>query len=211
MLKKIAGGKLTKNPAWKVSVEEDTDNTGGAAPNLDRYLRNMNLLKGDAMMRVFRPMLVGSLFLGACGGGASSAQTDAQKVAAALTGDDKQAAADNPQCKLFTRAEAAKYIGEPVSAGQNAMGGCQWVANGGSGNVMVIVVPARYHERPTLADGFKEEPEVGTKGFVARDMGGWVAGAIVGTEAVRVVVAGATASQASAIALLKESIKRHAS
>lgn len=159
--------------------------------------------------------LATSLLLGACGGGASSAQTDAQKVAAALTGDDKQAAADNPQCRLFTAAELATYIGEPVSAGRNAMGGCQWLttrtrSDGSQGDVMVIVVPARYHERPKLANGFRDVPDVGEKGFVAQDMGGWIAGAIVGKDAVRVVLDGQTASEANAIALLKETIKRRA-
>jgi len=75
------------------------------------------------------------------------------------------------------------------------MGGCQWLttqtrADGSQGDVMVVVVPARYHERPTLAKSFRDVTDVGAKGFVAQDMGGWVAGAI---------------------ALLKESIRRHAS
>lgn len=160
-------------------------------------------------------LLATSLLLGACGGGAPPAQTDAQKVAAGLTGDDKQAAADNPQCRLFTPVELATYIGEPVAAGRNAMGGCQWVAtrtrsDGSQGSVMVVVVPARYHERPTLAKGFRDVPDVGEKGFVAQDLGGWVAGAIVGKDAVRVALDGQTASEANAIALLKEAIKRRA-
>ena len=143
-----------------------------------------------------------------------SPASDAQKTAAALTGDDKLAAADNPQCKLFTPAEIAKYIGERVSAGRSAMGGCQWLttttrADGSKGDVMVVVVPARYHERPTLAKSFKEVPDVGARGFVAQDMGGWVAGAIAGTDAVRVTIDGAAASETNAIALLKESIRRH--
>jgi hypothetical protein len=73
------------------------------------------------MIRILVSVLVGSVLFNACGGGA--AQTDAQRVASALTGDDKQAAANNPQCKLFTRAEVAQYVGEPVSAGRNATGG----------------------------------------------------------------------------------------
>jgi hypothetical protein len=160
-------------------------------------------------------LLVTSLVLSACGGSSSSAQSDARKAAAALTGDDKQAAADNPQCRLFKPAEVAKYIGEPVSAGRNAMGGCQWVttktrSDGSQGDVMVIVVPARYHERPRLAKDFRDVPDVGEKGFVAQDMGGWIAGAIVGQDAVRVSVEGATASEPNAIGLLKETIARRA-
>jgi hypothetical protein len=89
--------------------------------------------------------------------------------------------------------------------------GCQWVAAHGSGDVIVAVVPAEYHERPTLAKGFKEVPDVGAKGFVAPDLGGWIAGAIVGKDAIRVSVSGAAADEAGAVALLKETIKRRAS
>ena len=48
---------------------------------------------------------------------------DARKLADALRGDDKGSAANNPQCKLFTNAEAGRYIGSPVIAISNAGGG----------------------------------------------------------------------------------------
>jgi hypothetical protein len=158
-------------------------------------------------------VLLGAVLSGACGGGASAAQTDAHKIASALTGNDKQAAADNPQCKLFTPAELAKYIGEPVLAGRNALGGCQWVTtrtdrDGSQGDVMIVVVPARYHARPKLAKGFRNVPDVGQQGFVAQDLGGWVAGAISSKNAVKVALDGRTASDPNAIALLKETIAR---
>jgi hypothetical protein len=147
------------------------------------------------MKPILASVFLGALLFGA-GGGAVSAQTD-------------------PQCKLFTPAELVKYIGEPVAAGRNAMGGCQWVTtktrrDGSQGEVMVVVVPARYHARPKLAKGFKDVPDVGEKGFVAQDMGGWVAGAIAGKDAVKVALDGVTATEANAIALLKETIARHA-
>jgi hypothetical protein len=109
---------------------------------------------------------------------------EARETAAALTGDDKQDAADNPQCKLFTRDELAAYIGEPVNAGANAaMGtGCQWPASDESGDVMVIVIPPDYHTPPSLADGFKELPDIGANGYVVPEMGGWAAGAIFGAD-----------------------------
>lgn len=150
--------------------------------------------------------VVSSYFLAACG----NANREAQKTAAILTGDDKKAAGDNPQCKLFSAADAARYIGEPAAAGQNAaMGmGCQWVARDGSGDMIVSVVPARYHEKPSLAKGYKALADVGTEGFVAPYLDGWLAGAIVGEEALRVSVAGAGASESTAIELLKETLKR---
>jgi hypothetical protein len=167
------------------------------------------------MKQILAFVVLGASLSGACGSGASSAQADAQKVAAALSGGGSQGAADNPQCKPFTPAEIAKYIGEPVSAGRDAMGGCQWVttktrSDGSQGDVMVIVVPARFHERPSMAKGFKDVADVGEQGFVAQDLGGWVAGAISGKDAVKVVLAGQTASEASAIALLKETVARRA-
>jgi hypothetical protein len=148
------------------------------------------------------------LTLAACGGG--NVPQDAQKTADALTGDAKGAAADNPNCKLFTPAELQTYIGEPVNAGANAGGGtgCQWTASDGEGDVMVVAVPSNYAEVPKLADGFRDVPELGEKGFVAPELGGWVAGAVLGTEFVKVSVAGAKASADTAVALFRETAKR---
>lgn len=135
---------------------------------------------------------------------------DAKKTAAALRGDDKHTAAGNPICKLFSRVEAARYIGEPAGAGHNAAGGCQWSAEDGSGDMIVAVVPASYHDPPKRSPGYKALADVGAEGFVAPYMDGWLAGAIVGKEAIRVSVAGAGASEATAVALLQDTIKRRA-
>ncbi|MEO7178791.1 MAG: hypothetical protein ABIW83_08095 [Allosphingosinicella sp.] len=86
--------------------------------------------------------------------------------------------------------------------------GCQWAAKDGDGDVMIAVVPARYEERASAAEGFREVPETGKNGFVVPDMGGWVAGALAGKSFYRVSVAGSKASDASALALLKETMKR---
>ena len=157
-------------------------------------------------------ILVAAFLLNGCGESRSDDQSNAQKAAASLTGDETLAAASNPLCKMFTRAEVAKYIGEPVSAGRNAgMGaGCQWVATDDSGDVLVMVVPSRYHERPSLAKGFSEVADLGTRGFVVPELDGWGAGAIQGNDAIRVSVAGGSASETSAVALLKEALARRA-
>ena len=146
-----------------------------------------------------------------CNAAESTAAKDAEALAARLSGDDKQAATDNPQCKLFTKAEVAEYIGSPVAPGKNAASGlgCQWVAQAGRGDVIVAVVPEQYFEVPSLGDGFKELAGIGTNAFVIPEMGGWAAGALDGKEGVRVSVAGSKASEAGAIALLKEALKRH--
>ena len=146
--------------------------------------------------------------LTACGGGASA--QSAAKTAAALTGEDKIEADKNPQCHLFTPAELAKYAGEPLGPGHvAAMGtGCQFLGRSQSGSVLIQVVPARYHEPHKGAEGFRPLPEVGTRGFVETSMGGWDAGAISGPQAVVVSVSGPAASEANAIALLTETIKR---
>jgi hypothetical protein len=73
---------------------------------------------------------------------------------------------------------------------------------------MIQVVPARYHEPHKGANGFKKLPDVGTQGFVEMSMGGWNAGAITGPQAIVVAVRGPAASEATAIALLKEVIER---
>ena len=105
----------------------------------------------------------------------ASAATDPGKLAAGLRGDDKGA---NPQCKLFTQAEAGKYLGRPVKPGTSAaMGtGCQWVAAQGNGSVMVQVVRASDHSPASGAPGFRRLPGIGTDGFVVPQMGGFQAG-----------------------------------
>jgi hypothetical protein len=165
------------------------------------------------MTRLPAAVLCASMTLAACGGAEKPAPAEAQKAAAAVTGDASTTAADNPQCKLFTAAEIGQYIGETVSPGQNAaLGtGCQWLAADGTGDVIVAVVPSSYHEPPTAAEGYRALPDVGSKGFVAPQLDGWVAGAIVGEDAIRVSVAGATATEATAVSLLQAAIKHRAS
>jgi hypothetical protein len=154
-------------------------------------------------------LVVGAL-IACCGSRHAVAQTEAQKTASALTGDDKIAADKNPQCKLFTAAELAKYVGEPLSPGHNAaMGtGCQWNGRSPGDSAMIQVVAARDHEPHKGAKGFRKLPDVGTEGFVEMSMGGWNAGAITGPQAVVVSLQGPAASEANAIALLKEAIFR---
>ena len=137
---------------------------------------------------------------------------DTPKTATVPAADASGAQVDNPQCKLFTAADIAKYIGEPVSPGQNAaLGtGCQWLAADGTGDVIVAVVPSSYHEPPSAAPGYRALPDVGVKGFVSPQLDGWVAGAIVGEDAIRVSAAGATASEATTISLLQDTMKRRA-
>jgi hypothetical protein len=148
--------------------------------------------------------------MAACSGGAS-AQTDATKLAATLSGADKIAADKNPQCQLFTPADLSKLVGVPLEPGRDAGMGtaCQWMAQSGQGYTMINVVPARFHEPHSGAPGFKTLTDVGTRGFVEND-GGWRAGAIVGANSIVAEISGGGATEASAIALLKETIKRKA-
>jgi hypothetical protein len=149
----------------------------------------------------------------ACSGAAYSQQgkAEAEKLKRTLTGDDKMSAANNERCKLYSKAEVAAYMGMPVNAMDNAAGamGCIWTAKAEGNLMMVTVVPARYYEAASMAKGFKKLPGVGQKGFVVPDMG-WAAGAILGKEFIRVQLDGKGASEASAIALLKETMKRRA-
>ena len=145
------------------------------------------------------------------GCGAAGPPKEAKETAAVLTGDAKGAASDNPVCKLFTVSEVSGYAGNALKAGENAaMGtGCQWATDGGEAMVMVQAVPTKYADDPSLAPGYKKLPDIGEKGYVAKDMGGWVAGAIGTKDFVKISVVGPKASEASATALLKEALKRH--
>lgn len=145
--------------------------------------------------------------LAGCGGGAA-AQSGAKATAAALTGEEKIAADKNPQCQLFRPDELAKFAGMPLQPGRAAISGCQWLARAGEGSVMIQVAAARYHEPHRGAQGFRTLTDVGTKGFAEQSMGGWNAGAIDGAQTVVVAVSGNAVTDATAIALLKETIAR---
>ena len=107
---------------------------------------------------------------------------------------------------------ASTVVPTPIAAKNAALGtGCQWLAADGTGDVIVAVVPSSYHEPPSAAAGYRELADVGVKGFVAPQLDGWVAGAIVGEDAIRVSAAGATASEVATVSLLQDTIKRRAS
>lgn len=134
---------------------------------------------------------------------------DSHKTTNLITAHNKSTpTAPNPKCQLFTAAEAAKYIGEPVAKARNATGGCEWPAKDDSGDVMVTVVPAEYHTMPRGAKSFRPLADVGEQGFVCKEFDGWAAGAVLGKNTVKVSVAGNGASEEQAVALLKEALKR---
>lgn len=136
------------------------------------------------------------------------ARAKAQKAATAVSVAGGPPGA-NPQCKLFSQKEVGTYIGEPVLAGEDVAGGCQWRAKDGSGDVIVAVVPAANHESPRASEGYQATLAApGSDGFTAPYLGGWIAGAIVGEEALRVSLDGQTASRAGAAALLRDAAKR---
>ena len=139
----------------------------------------------------------------------ASAQ-DPKNTAAILTGDAKGSAANNPVCKLFTAAEASKYVGKTVGAGENAaMGsGCQWAAKDYEGDMLVQIVSASYHVQPTLAKGFQRLPDVGAEAFVVPEMGGWKAATVRGEESINVMLSGPGANQQTTVALLKDTLAR---
>jgi hypothetical protein len=146
--------------------------------------------------------------------GLSSAQSksDADKISGALKGDNKGAAAGNKQCKLFTMSEAGSYVGATIHNVENAaMGtGCQWSVGGGNGSMLVQVVPARDHEKPSRAPAYTNFPHIGPAASVVPDLGGWHAGSLRGPHAVHVMLSGKGATEARTIELLKESMKREA-
>ncbi len=140
---------------------------------------------------------------------ASVSQTDPNRLRDQLAGDAKSTAAANPQCKLFTQAEVSAYVGMPVGPGQNNSGGagCRWSYKEYEAWATVSVVTPNYFPEPTEVKGFKRLPAVGRKAWVAPDSG-WSAGALVGDAAIVVVVYGKKATEAAAVSMLQEAIKR---
>jgi hypothetical protein len=157
-----------------------------------------------------RTILAVCFLCAGCAFSYAQGQADAKKLAGVLRGDNAGAAANNRQCKMFTKAEAGQYIGQTVDHAENAAvgTGCQWTTSGQNGSVLVQVVPARYHEKPSGARGYKKLPDIGTQACVVPEMGGWHAGSLNGTSAVHVIISGKGASEAKAVELLKESMKR---
>lgn len=155
-------------------------------------------------------IMLGAL-LACCTVSFSQTKSDAKKIAGVLTGDAKGAAANNPFCKLFTKAEASAYIGATVTNVVNAAGGtgCQWEVGDGKGRMLIQALPEDYFETPSRMKGFKEMPALGRKGFVAPDQG-WTAGAIIGKEGVYADIDSKGATEAKAIELFKEVVKRRA-
>lgn len=149
------------------------------------------------------------------GSGQGAAPADplrAQPMAASGTPERVVAVVNGPACGLFTVAEVSAYRGGDVTPGQYVERGlgCRWAAAGGSGEVVVAVTPAIYHEPDSTARGFRPLENVGRRGFVAANADGWVAGAIAGEDAIRVSVAGGGASESTAIAILTDAVKRRA-
>lgn len=148
--------------------------------------------------------LVFCCLLAAC----SQARDDAEETADARAAAAGNAGAGDALCQLFSTADVARYIGEPVTAGEADATSCQWNAADGTGDMMVNVAPAEYHEHLSASPGYRLLADLGTEGFVATFFDGWLAGAIAGDEAIRVSVAGAGASEATNIAALREAIER---
>lgn len=113
-------------------------------------------------------------------------------------------------CALFTMAEASRYVGDTVKRTSEAGAGtgCQWVSGDEESEMMVQVVPASYYEAPTQARGYKPVPDVGSRGFVIPELGGWAAGAVIGDEFLKVSILGPGAAETSAVELLREARKR---
>ena len=140
---------------------------------------------------------------------AHAQQPDPRKLKDQLTGDSRASASANPQCKLFTQADISALVGAKLGPGENAAGatGCSWTDKDYESSALIQVVPARFFPEPHLVKGFRRLPGIGTKAWVAPDAD-WSAGALVDTEAVVVALRGKKATEASAIALLQEVIRR---
>ena len=142
----------------------------------------------------------------------SRPSSDAEKTASALGSSTSStgASSTDPVCRLYSSSDAAGYLGKAAKDGDLSMGGCQWDAADGDGVMNVQVMAARYHEKPSQSPGYRALPDMAGDAFVATFMDGWTAGAIDGKSAIRASLTGNKATEASTIALLKETIKRHA-
>jgi hypothetical protein len=163
---------------------------------------------GNSMARIAGICVLFALSLTSCNSSPTDEASDARRAANRLSGDDKATASNNAQCALFTVEEIGSY-GQPVEAGENAAGGtgCQWLAKDGEGSAMLQVVPAEYHSAPSRSPGYKALSDVGEKGFVTEDYGGWKAAAIKGDKSIHVTLS-TGGGEAQTVAFLREALKR---
>lgn len=153
---------------------------------------------------------IAGVLMVACLASSTLAQgADPNKTKDQLTGDAKGSAAANPQCKLFTPAEIAKYLGVSVGAGKNAAGGagCDWTDKEFEGQALLTVVGPSQYTEPSAVKGFKRLPGIGKKAWVAPDSG-WSAGALLDDAVVLVNLDSKKASETAVVAFLQETVKR---
>ena len=144
-----------------------------------------------------------------CSASACSSQTDPNRLKDQITGDNKGSAAGNAQCAMFSQAEVAAYVGMAVGPGQNNSGGagCHWAYNDDEAWATVSTVTADYFPEPSGVAGFKPLPAIGDRAWVAPDSG-WSAASLDGNVGIVVVIYGKNATEAAAVSMLQEAIKR---
>jgi hypothetical protein len=183
---------------WPHRLDRGEQATPGPGPNAPPLFR-------EKLMR--RAALV--LLVTLAGGIAWAQPMSPGKTRDVLTGDAKGSAAANPQCRMFSPAEIAGYLGTSVGPGKNAAGGagCQWTAKTDEADAILTIVPARHYEEPSLVKGFKRLPGLGKKAWVAPDAG-WRAGVLLDDVAILVSLEGGKANEANVVAFLREALKR---
>lgn len=160
-------------------------------------------------MRSFVALGFVAVLLAGCG---ADSAPDAKKTADTISGADKVAASDNPQCKMFNADEIAGFAGEAFKPGQTGAAGmgCNWLAGDGSGVVIVTVAPAEYHVETSEAPGYRALPDVGSKGFVAGAGTSWTAATIAGDKTIIAGIDAAGGTEARTIDLLKAAMAKAA-
>lgn len=157
-----------------------------------------------------KPLVSLGLVAGLLAGCEAEGTPDANKTAGAISGADKVAASDNPQCKMFSADEIAGFAGEGVKPGQTGAAGmgCNWLASDGSGVVIVTVAPAEYHVETSEAPGYRALPDIGGKGFVAGAGNSWTAATIAGDKTIIAGIDASGGSEARTIDLLKAAMAK---
>jgi hypothetical protein len=131
-------------------------------------------------------------------------------VPAALAQVNRTAGAPDP-CRLFKPAEIARYLGEPVEAGEadTLVTGCSWYSTREDSDsfAMLNIWPKGQGDAHGLDNRREDHPEVGDQGFAIKDaniIGSWTGGVMVGEHFYRVVLVGPRATRAQLLAWLKQ-------
>lgn len=137
----------------------------------------------------------------------SSAESSAPSVAGSEHAVDVGALTADTVCEAVPVETVAAVVGREVSAGEGALGACEWKAPEA---VRVRLYPPGEWSPDSGAGGYHELSGIGSEAYVARGTfdNGFQAEALLGDRAVAAIIPADWATEDTAVALLRAAVDR---